>query len=1129
MSRYHVAGSGVIWFGLLAAALSEAQVARQTVDLSGAGWSLSLDQDAAWKDDELHLPPVDVATLPARPPSGDWEALRQGARPVAVPGTVEEYTWDELGDYVGVSWWSREFTLPAEAAGRRVLLQFEAVRLRAEVFVNEQLVGYDAVGNTPFEVDLTGRVSLDGPNRLAVRVTDPGGNFDWIDFDAHKWGEQFIPASHGFGGVTGPVRLQLVAPTYIEDVFVRNKPDITTIDVGIAVRNTTAAAVQHDLRVEVVEAKPGGAVVFEQSWPGESFAPGTTELIRTISVPTAARWDLDAPHLYLCRVSLGRADEFTRRFGFRWFEPTGIGDDAKLRLNGRRIVLRSAISWGFWPTNGIFPTRELAEKQIRAAKELGLNMLNFHRCIGQPEVLDLADELGLLYYAEPGGYTAHGGDDKCFAFGREKLLRMVRRDRSHPALVIYNMINEETQPPAERHKRDMADAHQLDPSRVITYTSGWNKPGDDPTKLHMRPYDDTQYIAGWFDEHHATGPGCWPDDYYKRYNSYYLKTDNRSEIVFWGEEGAVAAPPRLELVRNALGDGRRGWDGRDYLEWYDAYAAFLRDKGWGAYFPSVDAVTLRLGNVTYNYQGRAIENARINNLADGYVVNGWECEKLENHSGVVDCFRNFKGDPAIIARYNRPLYVAVKLHPRVAQTPAYVRADFYVVNERDLKGSHELRVTVTNMEGGALLHSRYPVFVTGGEVYGEALVLGTHLPLDAPAGRYFVRATLHARRSDGQVEETAAAEGQDDLFLVDWRSRPMPEGGAILERSGVLAQFFARSKDRVLPVFKNDAPPLRYILIGDIDPQPHALIPAEALAQADGTPGLKAEFHRGRKFKEHLVDRVDAFVDFDFEKQPPPDPVGKTNFCIRWTGVLKPAESGPHRFYTESDDGVRLWLDGKQLLNDWAYHEPRWNVSPTVTLEAGKTYELKIEYCQGGGGAVMRLHWSTPAMSAAATALTTELLRRAREDGTGIVILDHADIWAGLLAGAGVLTEHGRLNCGDWWLGGGFFVREHPLFAGLPVNGALDWEYQCVVQYTARRYGLLLEGEEAVVGCVTGHEHQVATAVGVVPVGRGRVVISTLDLLPALPKPPGEADMGRALMCNFVDYAAGAATKDAAR
>src|SRR5690606_29812375 len=147
---------------------------------------------------------------------------------------------------------------------------------------------------------------------------------------------------------------------------------------------------------------------------------------------------------------------------FRWFAVDGVGEDAVFRLNGRRIVLRSAISWGFWPINGMIPTPEHARREIESAKRLGLNMLNLHRCIGRPELFDLSDEMGLLRFEEPGGYGSRGATDFTRGWVREKLLRMVRRDRSHPSLVIYNMINEENQtPPDEFRKRDMADAHAL--------------------------------------------------------------------------------------------------------------------------------------------------------------------------------------------------------------------------------------------------------------------------------------------------------------------------------------------------------------------------------------------------------------------------------------------------------------------------------------------------------------------------------------------------------------------------------------------------------------------------------------------------------------------------------------------
>jgi beta-galactosidase len=81
----------------------------------------------------------------------------------------------------------------------------------------------------------------------------------------------------------------------------------------------------------------------------------------------------------------------------------GIGTDAKLVFNNKRIVPISAISWGYWGRNGLWPDAEMAEREVVNAKKIGLTALQFHRNIGKPAVLDVQDRLGLLRCEEPGG------------------------------------------------------------------------------------------------------------------------------------------------------------------------------------------------------------------------------------------------------------------------------------------------------------------------------------------------------------------------------------------------------------------------------------------------------------------------------------------------------------------------------------------------------------------------------------------------------------------------------------------------------------------------------------------------------------------------------------------------------
>ncbi len=88
-------------------------------------------------------------------------------------------------------------------------------------------------------------------------------------------------------------------------------------------------------------------------------------------------------------------------FRFRKFGPEGLGTDAVFRLNGRRTKLYSSISRRFWGLNGMWPTPELALREVTQAKKLGLNCLNFHGNLAKEDVLRAQDTLGLPRYMEP--------------------------------------------------------------------------------------------------------------------------------------------------------------------------------------------------------------------------------------------------------------------------------------------------------------------------------------------------------------------------------------------------------------------------------------------------------------------------------------------------------------------------------------------------------------------------------------------------------------------------------------------------------------------------------------------------------------------------------------------------------
>ena len=123
--------------------------------------------------------------------------------------------------------------------------------------------------------------------------------------------------------------------------------------------------------------------------------------------------------------------------------------------------------------------------------------------------------------------------------------------------------------------------------------------------------------------------------------------------------------------------------------------------------------------------------------------------------------------------------------------------------------------------------------------------------------------------------------------------------------------------------------------------------------------GLTGTYFASIDFTGTGLVRTDATVDFDWGNGSPTSGVGVDYFSVRWTGQVQVQFSETYTFTTQSDDGVRLWVNGQQLVDNWTNHAPIEN-SGTITLVAGQKYDLTMEYYENAGGAVARLSWASP-------------------------------------------------------------------------------------------------------------------------------------------------------------------------
>lgn len=124
-----------------------------------------------------------------------------------------------------------------------------------------------------------------------------------------------------------------------------------------------------------------------------------------------------------------------------------------------------------------------------------------------------------------------------------------------------------------------------------------------------------------------------------------------------------------------------------------------------------------------------------------------------------------------------------------------------------------------------------------------------------------------------------------------------------------------------------------------------------------GGDGLMGSYYPNTSFAGAPTTRVDPTVDFHWKDIDPIPGIPAINFSVRWTGAIEPACSDTYTFYVNSDDGAKLWIDGRQVVSDWTSHNER-ETSGTIYLTAGRRYSIRMDFYQQTFFAVAQLSWS---------------------------------------------------------------------------------------------------------------------------------------------------------------------------
>ena len=386
---------------------------------------------------------------------------------VNVPHTVKEvpFHYFDESEYQMVCAYQRYITPDESWKGKKLLLTFDAIGHRSEVYFNGKKLYEHACGYTAFTVDLSDEMRFGQDNLLTVKVNSRE------DVDQPPFG--FVIDYMTFGGIYRDVYLDIKDPVYMKDVFLmprvdegistrgKSKEEIAAMEVNGSL-NTVIALSEEAIKL----AKERRLMVRQTLNERQISEQPLSETGVTKTLAGSVRlWDVESPTLYQMTTEILVDDEVKdshiSMIGFR----NSVFKKDGYYLNGRKVKIRGLNRHQSYPYVGYAMPESMQRQDARICKkELGLNAVRTSHYPQSHYFIDECDRLGLLVFTEIPGWQHIGGDTwKDIAVKNTR--DMVEQYRNHPSIILWGVRINESQDDDEFYKRTNEVAHKCDPTR----------------------------------------------------------------------------------------------------------------------------------------------------------------------------------------------------------------------------------------------------------------------------------------------------------------------------------------------------------------------------------------------------------------------------------------------------------------------------------------------------------------------------------------------------------------------------------------------------------------------------------------------------------------------------------------
>ena len=387
--------------------------------------------------------------------------------------------------------YQRNFFIPAEWIGQRILLHFGAVDYKCSVFINDHCVGFHEGGQSSFTFDITDFLS-GGEETLTVAVTD------YLHDETVPRGKQFWKSSGEFiwytqsSGIWQSVWLEPVNEAHLEWIHFTPDIDQGTVEITYLLSDCTVfpCELEWDIRFKNNLVSHGSLTVSEKR--GKIIVDiFKNKALRGSFHFTGWYWSPEHPNLFTVSALLKSRnillDQVETYFGMRKVHVHG----GRVYLNNQPYYQKLLLDQGYWKDGLVTaPSEENYIQDIQKAKEMGFNGCRKHEKAEDPLFLYWADKLGFLVWESTASFWSFS-PQSAGVFSQE-WTRTIQRDYNHPCIILWNMMNESWGVPRlydntqqQHFARSLYHlAHGLDPSRLVIANDGWEMTENDICAFH---------------------------------------------------------------------------------------------------------------------------------------------------------------------------------------------------------------------------------------------------------------------------------------------------------------------------------------------------------------------------------------------------------------------------------------------------------------------------------------------------------------------------------------------------------------------------------------------------------------------------------------------------------------------